>query len=165
MQVTLGRKGDYSVRAMIALARVGGGRRKARQIAGTMEIPERYLPQIMAPLVKAGLVQATAGPDGGYALARDPASITLLEVVEIAEGPLAGEHCMLAGGPCDWGAVCPAHDTWSRAYEALAAELRQSTFAELARKDRLIEEGAFPAPGPQLHRKLVERRGVREPSG
>lgn len=50
MQIALGRKGDYSVRAMIDLARhYGDGRRKARQIARTMDIPERYLPQLLAP--------------------------------------------------------------------------------------------------------------------
>lgn len=162
MQVTLGRKGDYAVRAMIALARAEGERRKVRQIASTMDIPARYLPQIVAPLVKAGLVQATAGPDGGYALARDAGDITLLEVIELSEGPLAGDRCMLAGGPCDWGPVCPAHDTWSRAYEALAAELRRSTFADLARIDALIEAGRFPVAGRKLHSTPVERRGVRE---
>jgi len=86
MQVALGRRGDYSVRAMLALARAfGDGRRKARQIATTMDIPARYLSQIMAPLVRQHLVLATAGPDGGYELTRPPASITLLEVIEAAE--------------------------------------------------------------------------------
>ena len=84
MEISLGRKGDYAVRAMLVLARsYGAGRRKSRQIAATMDIPERYLPQIMAPLVHAGLVNATAGRDGGYELARPPRELSLLEVVEV----------------------------------------------------------------------------------
>src|SRR5690606_33444564 len=100
VQVTLGRKGDYTVRAVLNLARhYGAGRRKSREIAAEMDIPERYLPQILANLVRHGLLVAVAGPDGGYALARDPGDITLFEVVEVAEGPIALESCVLRGGP------------------------------------------------------------------
>ena len=162
MQVAMGKKGDYSVRAMLALARAyGDGRRKAREIARMMDIPVRYLPQIMAPLVQVGLVHATAGPDGGYELTREPDAITLLEVVETAEGPIAGDHCLLEGGPCDWAQVCPVHETWTRAHSALAGELRRTTFGELAQNDLLIEEGTFPVPPEPAHPRPVERRGQR----
>lgn len=164
MQVALGRRGDYSVRAMLVLARAfGDGRRKARQIAKTMDIPARYLSQIMAPLVRQHLVLATAGPDGGYELARPPASITLLEVIEAAEGPLLRERCLLQGGPCDWEQVCPVHDVWSQAHEALGHQLRITTFKQLAENDRLIEQGAFDLPALPLHPVSVARVGQREP--
>lgn len=162
MQIALGKKGDYSVRAVLALARAyGDGRRKARHIARIMDIPVRYLPQVMAPLVKVGLVQATAGPDGGYELTRQPGAITLLDVVEAAEGPIAGDHCLLQGGPCDWAQVCPVHDAWGRAHTTLAGELRRTTFDELARNDLLIEQGEFPTPREPAHPRPVERRGQR----
>lgn len=163
MQIALGRRGDYSVRAMLVLARAfGDGRRKARQIAKTMGIPGAYLPQVMAPLVREHLVLATAGPDGGYELARPPDSITLLDVIEAAEGPLAREQCLLQGGPCDWEQVCPLHDVWSRANDALGHELRAATFKELAENDRLIEHGEFRLPELPAHPIAVERGGQRE---
>ncbi|MHC4067293.1 MAG: RrF2 family transcriptional regulator, partial [Planctomycetota bacterium] len=69
MRVALGRKADYSVRAVLDLAsHFGRGRRKAREIATVMDIPERYLGQILADLVRADLLSAVAGPDGGYSL-------------------------------------------------------------------------------------------------
>jgi len=163
VEISLGRKGDYAVRAMLVLARsYGAGRRKSRQIAATMDIPERYLPQIMAAFVHAGLVQATAGPDGGYELIRAPKDLTLLEVVEVAEGAITGDRCLLQGGPCDWEHICPVHHSWARAHEALARELRRTTFDQLAKEDRLIEDGTFPVPEGPLHPVPVERRGRRE---
>lgn len=161
MQVALGRRGDYSVRAVLDVARHHGGeRRKARQIAATMDIPERYVSQILANLVRADLLTAVAGPDGGYSLARAPADITLLEVVEAAEGPIALEECVLRGGPCDWQAACPVHPAWSRAQAALIAELAKTTFAELADIDAELAAGTYelPADTPP-HARATPRGG------
>src|SRR3990172_10072995 len=67
MQIALGRKGDYAVRAVLELARhYGAGRRKAREIAAEMDIPHRYLQQILNTFVRSDLLTAAAGPDGGY---------------------------------------------------------------------------------------------------
>lgn len=162
MEITLERRGDYLVRAVIDLARHHGqGRRKAREIARVMDIPVRFLPQLLAPLVRRGLLVATAGPDGGYALARDPASITVLEVIEAAEGPVESPRCVLRGGPCDWDETCPLHDTWSRARDALAHELNMATFAELAAQDEAIENRPV-RPRKSPHVEPVERLGVRD---
>jgi Rrf2 family protein len=103
MQLKLKRKGDYSVRAMIHVARHhGDGVRQARQIASEMQIPYKYLTQILANLVSQELLVATYGPLGGYTLARDPTQITLLDVIEATEGPAAFNHCVLGDGPCNW---------------------------------------------------------------
>lgn len=164
MQIALGRKGDYAVRAVLELARYHGrGRRKAREIAQAMDIPARYLPQILASLVKQGLLVATAGPDGGYALARPPQDITLLEVVEGAEGPIIADQCLLQGGPCDWEHICPVHHSWSRAQSALALQLKRTTFKDLAAEDARIEAGTIELPAEPLHPLPVERRGIRSP--
>lgn len=162
MEIALERRGDYSVRAVIDLARYyGAGRRKAREIAAVMDIPVRYLPQLLAPLVHRGLLVATAGPEGGYALARDPASISVIEVIEAAEGPLESPRCVLRGGPCDWDETCPLHEAWGRARDALAAELARTTFAELAAQDEAIQKRpARPRKSP--HVEPVERLGVRD---
>ena len=71
MQTSLGRKGDYSVRAVLFLSIHGGERQKAQVIADEMDIPSRYLRQILADLVQEGLLTAVAGPAGGYCLAME----------------------------------------------------------------------------------------------
>lgn len=166
MQVAMGRRGDYSVRAVLDLARhYEGGRRKARQIAVNKDIPRQYLPQILAPLVRAGLIDAFAGPDGGYRLSREPSKVNLLEVVEAAEGPVASGQCVLRGGPCDRHNQCPLHESWLAAQEALCAKLREVDFAELASADRILEERSAisaldivsPVPPRRRNRRVPQR--------
>jgi Rrf2 family protein len=146
------------VRAVLDLARHHNERRKAREIAGEMDIPARYLTQILANLVQHGLLDAVAGPTGGYNLARPPKEISLLEVVEAAEGPIKLEQCVLRSGPCTWEDTCPVHIPWGRAQNALAEELAATSFADLVRSASEIEAGTYviPADTP-LHAILTPR--------
>ena len=140
MQVTLGSKGDYSVRSVLDLARAyGRGRRKAREIAAAMDIPQKYVAQVLSDLIKEGLVTSTAGPGGGYELTRPPAEVTLLEVVEAAEGEIRNPTCILRGGPCHWDIGCAVHGAWSGAQDAFKERLRATTFADLAAVDEELE--------------------------
>jgi Rrf2 family protein len=134
------------VRAVLDLARHHDERRKSREIAREMDIPARYLTQILANLVQHGLLDAVAGPTGGYTLARPPENISLLEVVEAAEGPIKLEQCVLRGGPCNWEDVCPVHIPWARAQNALAAQLAATSFADLVRSAAEIDGGAYVIP-------------------
>lgn len=135
MKLSLGRKGDYAVRATLCLAIHRGSRLKAREIASEMEIPEAYLPQVLSTLIRGGLVGSVAGPDGGYYLTRPPEEVSLLEVVEAAEGALIGETCVLRGGPCRWHGTCVLHEHWEAAQFALVNRLDQTTFADLCCQD------------------------------
>ncbi len=136
MRITLGKKGDYSVRAVLDLAIYHRrGRRKAQEIAASMRIPEKYLARILADLVHSGLISATAGPGGGYELRRPPSQICLLDVVEAAEGRIELQDCVLRGRPCGSSGQCAVHQAWSEAQEAMARRLRRTTFAEIARRE------------------------------
>lgn len=130
MDLQLSRKGDYAVRSAIDLAaHYGDGYRKIREIAADMDLPIPYTPQILGILTSAGIAEAKAGRDGGYRLRRPPAEISLLDVVEAAEGTLKSSRCTLRGGPCSLDGVCPVHDSWVRAREALRSSLAGTTLA------------------------------------
>lgn len=146
MDLGLTRRGDYVVRLAIALARAdGGGWRKVRHLAEEMEVPVSYAPQILGHLVQAGLVQAKAGPGGGYRLARRAGEITMLDVVEAGEGPLGSRRCIMRGGPCRWNDMCAAHPAWARATEALRSALADTTLAVVAAVDAGLERSAGQA--------------------
>lgn len=166
MDLTLSRRGDYVIRAAIHLAQRWDGHGsycKIREIAEAMDLPLSYTPQLLGLLAKAGLAEARAGRAGGYRLARDPATIPVLEVIEAAEGRLGSKRCPLRGGPCHWDDVCALHPTWVAVSEAIRATLAGVSLAEVAAVDRRLAVGesvveALPAPGHRSRRAARRTR-------
>ena len=147
MRLELGRHSDYAIRAAIDLARhhAAGSRRKAREIADEMDVPATYVPQILADLVRAGIAVSTAGPAGGYLLARPPGEVSLLEVIRAADDDPASKVCVLRGGPCRWDGACAVHTFWFDAQQAMLGKLEQTTLADVVAADTALEPGS-PAP-------------------
>lgn len=144
MDLTLSSRGDYVLRAAIDLAEHWDGAgtyRKIREIAETMDLPLSYTPQILGLLARAGLAEAKAGRTGGYRLARDPSTIPVLEVIEVAEGHLSSRRCPLRGGPCHWEDVCALHPTWVAVSEAIRETLAGVSLAEVADVNRRLARG------------------------
>src|SRR3954466_1946729 len=82
-------KSPYAVRALAELARMSGGDPvPIGELARRRDIPVQFLEQLFAVLRRAGLLRSQRGVKGGYAFARPPADITVLEVVELLDGPL-----------------------------------------------------------------------------
>jgi len=133
MRLELTRRGDYAVRAMLAIAaNDGSGLLSVRRIAETMSIPPRILPQVMRDLVRAGLVEAHTGRSGGYRLSRPAGSVSVLSVIEAIEGDTRRQSCVLRGGPCGKDGQCAVHPVFFAAQEALRRELRNATLDEVA---------------------------------
>ena len=136
--MTLSRRGDYVVRAAIALAAAwdgAGAYRKTRQVAEEMALPPSYTPEVLGILARAGLAEAKAGRSGGYRLTKPPRYISLLEVIESAEGSLEPRRCAIRGGPCRGEDLCALHPAVARAAEAIRATLATTTLAEVAAAD------------------------------
>lgn len=157
VNLTLSRRGDYVVRAAICLASAwtgDGSYRKIREVAEEMDLPRSYTPQVLGLLAKAGIAQARAGRDGGYRLSRSPAAISLLEVIEAAEGYLVSERCPLRGGPCRWDDVCALHPTWVKASESIRATLAATPLADVVAIDATLLAGAAIEAAPAGHRAI-----------
>jgi Rrf2 family protein len=152
VDLTLSRRGDYVVRAALALAEAWDGEgtyRKIKDVAAEMRLPPSYTPEVLGALAKAGIAEAKAGREGGYRLRRDPAEITLLEVIEAGEGDLISRRCPLRGGPCRWDDACALHPTWAKVAETVRATLAATTLAEAAADDRrlAVREGPLVDAG------------------
>jgi len=133
MRLELTKRGDYAVRAMLALARgTGNGLLSARRIADAMAIPVRFLPQVLSDLQRAGLVEAAPGRSGGYRLTQPADSISLLDVIEAVEGDTRRRDCVLRGGPCGLNGTCDVHEVFFAGQEALRGTFAAATLDELA---------------------------------
>lgn len=154
MRLELTKRGDYAVRAMIALARhAPNGWLSVRRISDAMAIPVRFLPQVMGDLHRAGLVEAAAGRSGGYRLARGADGITLLDVIEAVEGDSRRRTCVLRSAPCGLDGYCDVHGVFFEAQEALLRTLGAASLAAL--RDR--PDGADGLVAPGQHRDGRER--------
>jgi Rrf2 family protein len=133
MRLELTKRGDYAVRAMLALTRgAGNGLLSARRISDAMDIPVRFLPQVLADLQRAGLIEAAPGRAGGYRLARDPGAVSLLEVIEAVEGESRRQACVLRGAPCGQDGFCDVHGVFFEGQEALLRTFAGASLADLA---------------------------------
>src|SRR5262249_6120858 len=92
-------KVDYAVRALMELAETSSTKQSA-EIAERWSIPAPYLDQLLTSLRKAGLVTSVRGPQGGHQLARAAGSITVLDVFEALEGPMAAMDCLEENPRC-----------------------------------------------------------------
>ncbi len=130
MRLELTKRGAYAVRAMIALARVDAGLlMSSRRIAEEMNIPPRFLPQVMGDLTRAGLVEAQPGRAGGYHLARRPEEITILAVVDAVEPENRRQTCVLRGGHCGPENPCEVHVVFFSGEDSLRELLGAATLA------------------------------------
>lgn len=163
VNLTLSKRGDYVVRAAIFLALVydSGLPTKQQKVSAEMGIPRTFASQILGHLVQAELATSSAGKGGGYRLARPPEEVTLLEVVEAGEGPLAMSKCTLGDGPCHWDRVCPLHESWGPASQALIEELTNTSLAQIAKRSREIEAGTYDVPA-DAHRATVLMMSVED---
>ena len=81
-------KSPYAIRALAELARCGGaGPVPIGELARRRDVPVQFLEQLFAVLRRAGILRSQRGVKGGYAFAREPSSVTVLEVVEMLDGP------------------------------------------------------------------------------
>jgi DNA-binding IscR family transcriptional regulator len=91
-------KSPYAVRALAELARSGAaGPVPIGELARRRDIPVQFLEQLFATLRRAGILRSQRGVKGGYSFARDPSDVTVLEVVELLDGPVgAGAETIFA---------------------------------------------------------------------
>lgn len=130
MQIT--RQADYALRAMIYLARLDPNQRAATsQIAEEQHIPPSFLAKIISQLSIAGLIHTSRGARGGVSLARNPEEISVLEVVEAIDGPIALNECTAVAGTCQFGEDCPMRPIWCNTQDELIAKLRITNFAQV----------------------------------
>lgn len=133
MQIT--RQADYALRAMLYLSQLEPNKRAATsQIAEDQHIPPSFLAKIISQLSIAGLIHTSRGARGGVSLARPAEEVSVLEVVEAIDGPIALNECTTDVDACPFGEDCPLRPLWCDTQSELVKRLRKTSFAEFVTK-------------------------------
>ena len=141
----LSTKGRYGVAAMYDLAmRHGQGPISLKSIALRQGISEHYLEQLMGTLRKAGYVQSVRGAQGGYALTKDPAVISVGDIIRIMEGPIAPVDCLLYEAAdneyCERANECVTRNVWAKVRDSINTVLDSITLADLCMEEKPFQE-------------------------
>src|SRR5918996_2961331 len=87
--ISITTKSPYALRALVELGRCGDAAPvPIGELARRRDVPVQFLEQLFAVLRRAGLLRSQRGVKGGYSFGRPPAEITVLEIVELLDGPL-----------------------------------------------------------------------------
>jgi Rrf2 family transcriptional regulator, cysteine metabolism repressor len=119
--ISITSKSPYAVVALAELARTAGDDPvPIAELARRRDVPVQFLEQLFAVLRRAGVISSQRGVKGGYRFARDPASVTVLEVVELLDGPVGRE----------------AQGTFADAADAARKVLAGTTIADVVERER-----------------------------
>lgn len=121
---------EYALRAVVWLAQHPGEPQTKNQIAAATQVPSSYLPKVFQPLVRGGLIAGQRGIGGGYSLVRDPAEISLLDVVNQVDPIQRIETC-----PLDLSShgtkLCPLHSLLNQVIVGEERRLAETKVADV----------------------------------
>lgn len=133
----LTRAGEYAIRCVLYLTMHQEQALISRkEIAEAMDIPAQFLGKVAQQLARAGIIAIRQGAQGGYELARDPDSLSLLSVVEAIDGEIFLNDCIHRPDTCNRQTICSVHRVWEHARRQLRDTLAGTTLADLAREEQ-----------------------------
>jgi Rrf2 family protein len=136
----LRRNTDYALRAVVNLSSHHGNEPvSTRAIAVEEDISYQLACKLMQKLQKTGLVKSCMGPKGGFQLSREPAMISVLEVVEAIQGPISLNRCLLGVDACPKQKDCTLRARLIGLQESIIGYLNGITLDELSSHRRKLK--------------------------
>ena len=122
---------DYATLVLTVLAARPGEVLSAAGLAEQAGLEAPTVAKVLKPLAQAGLVEGLRGVHGGYRLSREAADISLIQIVEAMEGPLAMTECSQSESHCGIAHQCGARANWRLINDVVADALRGFTLAQM----------------------------------
>lgn len=143
MTVIFSKKCEYGIQAVLYLAaHLDGEIIPADEIARKLNIPKEFVSKILQNLTESGLVYSKKGKSGGFALAKKPSKIRLIDIVAAIDGLDIFNGCVLGFQHCSPDHPCPVHHNWgilrTNAYNMLTEETLDKFREKTLRKVRNI---------------------------
>jgi Rrf2 family transcriptional regulator, cysteine metabolism repressor len=127
----------YGLRALLDLAMNSKGIPvQLKDIAARQEISLSYLEHLIIPLISAGIIRSTRGAKGGIELAKEPALISVKDILEVLEGPVAPVDCLKDNNICSRSCSCATRDLWEEMKKAMDSVLDANTLQDLVNRQK-----------------------------
>lgn len=123
---------DYGMVVMADLAGSPDQTRNAAEIAAETRVAAPTVRKLLKRLAQAGLVKSARGVNGGYRLAREPAGISIDQIITALEGPVGLTECSLHEGRCSIESDCRLRGNWQVINTAVRDALADVTLADMA---------------------------------
>jgi Rrf2 family protein len=125
------RETDYAVRCVLYLAREKDQVANVTEIAHAMHIPKTFLAKILQRLIRSKIVGSLRGMNGGFLLAKKPADISLLDIMEAIQGPAGINECAVDSKKCQRSSSCAVHPVWVDIRKEVENRLKKETIDKL----------------------------------
>ncbi len=123
---------EYALRALAELATCGTGEMvRTVDLAKRTGVPEAYLAKVLRRLVSHQVLRATKGHGGGFALARAPADIRFVEVLEAVDSMPLANRCAFGRPSCSSSDPCPLHPVWTKLKDSFLEWAKTTTLADI----------------------------------
>ncbi len=123
---------DYGVLVMSYLAGMPGAAVSVNELSNGLSLPAPTVSKVLKSLTKSGLLKSHRGPSGGYSLNRAPDQITLMEIINVLEGPLALTECSTTNSQCVIESTCRLRDQWISINQFIYDSLGQIDLVKLS---------------------------------
>jgi len=124
---------EYAIRGIAELAgRAPNGIMMLDDLIAGTDLPRDFLAKLFQKLVRGGVLKSAKGRGGGFSLARAAHEISLMQIVEIMEGPQCLDRCVVGLEKCNDQMPCPQHDLYKPIRQRLKDYLATTTVADLA---------------------------------
>ncbi len=151
----LNRLTDYGVVVLTQMSRNPNALRTAPQISQETGVPLPTVSKLLSALAHGRLIESHRGAAGGYTLNRPAEDITVAEIIQALEGPIALTACVEGSeDDCDVAALCPMRGNWDRVNKAIHGALSEVTLADMAAS--FLSFGLASEPGAETPRAGVK---------
>ena len=130
----------YGIRAIIYLS----GKRNAdekigiKRISADLDLPTPFLGKILQQLAKQKILKSMKGPNGGFSMMKDPATVSLYDVVVAIDGEDTFTDCVIHNGPCRCidrkKKPCPIHDDYAETRSKMISLFKNKTIYDMVKK-------------------------------
>jgi FeS assembly SUF system regulator len=137
---------DYATEVMTVLAAAQARVHSAQELAERVRLELPTVSKLLKQLASAGLIESFRGVNGGYRLAREPARISIADIVIAMEGPIGMTECSAQAGLCDHESHRGVRVNWQRINDAIAGALAGVSLADMLK------------PAPRRHLATIPLR-------